>query len=116
MKKLLTILLLCVAVTAFAQDKTKSASGYTRTTVAEGGGFEAYTTTFPPCAISPMAKRPVRVIYVLSGGSLERTYADGKKVIVTYTTGETKIINEDVSYELKNTGNSTVKLYCIRNK
>jgi S-formylglutathione hydrolase FrmB len=116
MKKLLCILLLCMTGVVFAQDKAKSASGYTRTTVAESSGFEAYTTTFPPGAISPMAKRPVRVIYVLSGGTLERTYSDGKKVNVTYTTGETKIINEDVSYELKNTGKSTVKLYCIRNK
>jgi quercetin dioxygenase-like cupin family protein len=116
MKKLLAVLLVCVSASVLAQDKAKPASGYTRATVAEAHGFEAYTTTFPPGAVSPMAKRPIRVIYVLSGGTLERTYANGKKVNITYTTGETKIINDDVAYELKNTSNSTVKLYCVRNK
>jgi len=116
MKKLLAVLLLCLSVSAFAQDKAKSTSGYTRVTLSEGSGFEVYTTSFPPGAISPMSKRPIRVIYVLAGGSMERTYADGRKVNVIYKTGETKIINDDVAYELKNTSNSTIKLYCIRNK
>ena len=116
MKNLLAILLVCVSVSVFAQDKAKPASGYTRLTIAEASGFEAYTTNFPPGAISPMAKRPIRVIYVLSGGTLQRTYADGRKVDITYKTGETKIINDDVPYELKNVSNSTVKLYCVRNK
>ena len=115
MNKLLAILLICVSVSVFAQDKAKSA-GYTRVTLSEGSGFEVYTTTFPPGAISPMAKRPIRVIYVLSGGTLERTYADGKKVNIVYKTGETKIIHDDLPYELKNITNSTVKLYCVRNK
>lgn len=116
MKKLLAVLLVCLSVSANAQDKAKQASGYTRVTIAEASGFEAYTTTFPPGAISPMAKRPIRVIYVLSGGTLERTYADGRKVDIIYKTGETKIISDDGAYELKNTSNSTVKLYCVRNK
>jgi quercetin dioxygenase-like cupin family protein len=116
MKKLFAVLLICASVSVFAQDKAKPASGYTRVTLAEGSGFEVYTTSFPPGAISPMSKRPVRVIYVLSGGTLERTYADGRKVDITYKTGETKIIDDSVAYELKNVSSSTVKLYCIRNK
>jgi quercetin dioxygenase-like cupin family protein len=116
MKNLLAVLLVCVSVSVFAQANPKSPSGYTRVTIAESSGFEVYTTNFPPGAYSPMAKRPIRVIYVLSGGTLERTYADGRKVDITYKTGETNIINDDVPYELKNTSNSTVTLYCIRNK
>ena len=116
MKKLLAVLLVCVSVSVFAQDKNQPGSGYTRVTLSEGSGFEVYTTTFPPGAHSPMSKRPVRVIYVLSGGTLERTYADGRKVNITYKTGETKIIDDNVAYELRNMSNSTVKLYCVRNK
>lgn len=116
MKKLLALLLICTSVAVFAQDKAKPESGYTREIVAEGSGFHVYATTFPPGAISPMAKRPVRVILVISGGTLERTYADGKKENIIYKTGETKIIDEDKPYELKNTSNSTVKFYAVRNK
>ena len=50
MNKLLAILLICVSVSVFAQDKAKSA-GYTRVTLSEGSGFEVYTTTFPPRAL-----------------------------------------------------------------
>ena len=116
LKKLLAVLLICVPVLVFAQDKAQPGSGYTRVTLAESSGFEVYTTSFPPGAHSPMSKRPVRVIYVLAGGTLERTYADGRKVDITYKTGETKIINDEVAYELRNMSNSTVRLYCIRNK
>jgi hypothetical protein len=48
------------------------------------------------------------IVYHLSGGTIERSYADGSKKVVTYKAGETTIIAEKRPYSTKNIGNTTI--------
>ena len=66
--------------------------------IAENDKARAYEVTFAP-------------------GTLERTYADGKKEKVTYKTGQVSI-NEPspAAYTAKNIGKSAIKLYVVQLK
>ena len=112
MKKLLAVLSLCVSASVFAQAQSTSTSEV----IAEGSGFVVSISTYRPGDVSPMAKRPIRVIQALTAGSLQRTFEDGTKENIIYKQGETKIIGDEKPYEIKNITNSTVKLYVVRNK
>ena len=48
------------------------------------------------------------VVYHLSGGTIERSYADGSKKIVAYKAGETTIITEKLPYATKNIGKTVI--------
>lgn len=69
--------------------------------------------TFKPGDVSPSEKRPMRVVHALKGGTLERTYADGKKDIVQWKTGDTRIISEERPYAVKNVGKGVVHLIVV---
>jgi|SRR5713226_8153583 len=69
--------------------------------------------TFKPGDSSPSAKRPMRVVYAIKGGTLERTYEDGTKETAQWKAGETKILTEERPYAIKNTGKSAVRLLVV---
>ena len=69
--------------------------------------------TFKPGNVSPSAKRPMRVVHTLKGGSLERTFEDGTKEAVQWKTGETKILTEERPYAIKNVGKGDVRLLVV---
>ena len=48
------------------------------------------------------------VVYHLSGGTIERTFADGSKKVVTYKAGQTTIIAEKRPYSTQNIGKTAV--------
>ena len=112
MEKYLLISLLFITTLAFAQTKATS----TTEQIAEGSGFVVTISTYKPGDVSPIAKRPIRVVQALTAGSLQRTFADGSKENIAYKKGETKILDEEKPYEIKNITTSTVKLYVVRNK
>jgi hypothetical protein len=55
-------------------------------------------------------------VRALKGGTLQRTYADGKKEQVVYKTGDVRINEPGPAYTTKNIGKSEVKLYVVRLK
>jgi len=57
-----------------------------------------------------------RVVRALAGGTLERTYGDGKKEKVTYKTGEVRINEVSPAFTTKNIGKSEIKLYVVQVK
>jgi len=57
-----------------------------------------------------MSKRTGNVVYVISGGTLERTYADGTKETTPRKAGEAVIISEKRAYAVKNVGATTIHL------
>ena len=63
-----------------------------------------------PGDASAAAKRTGNIIYVISGGTLERTFADGTKQTATRKAGEAAIISEKRPYAVKNVGTTTVHL------
>ena len=57
-----------------------------------------------------MATRTGQVIYVVDGGTFERTFADGSKLTVTRKSGETALITEKRAYSVRNAGTTTIHL------
>ena len=84
--------------------------------IAQNDKLRAYEATYKPGDGSPSAKRPMRAVRALKGGTLERTYEDGKKEKIEWKTGETRIISEERPYSVKNIGKGVVHLYVVQMK
>jgi len=69
-----------------------------------------YEAIFKPGDVSASAKRPMRVVYAVKGGVLERTYADGTKEKIIWKSGETRIMQEERDYAIKNVGKTRIDL------
>ena len=109
-----------VANPALAQEKKmetsvrKAAAGeVTLKEIEQNDKLRVYEATFKPGDVSPSAKRPLRVVHALKGGTLERTYTDGKKEPVQWKTGDTRLISEEKPYAVKNIGKGVVHLLVV---
>jgi hypothetical protein len=105
--------------TTLAQDKKadKGAAKATMKVLQENDKVRAYETTLAPGAEnSAVPSTATRVLRVISGGTIERTYADGKKEKVQYKAGDVRILNPSPAYKAKNVGKSEVKLYIVQVK
>ena len=69
--------------------------------------------TFKPGDENTNVARPFRVVRALKGGTLERTYPDGKKDKLVWKTGEVKVLEASPPYVPKNVGKSDVVLYVV---
>jgi hypothetical protein len=104
---------------AFAQDKKaqKGAPKGAMKVLSENDKVRAYETTLAPGAENnAVPSSATRVLRVLNGGTLERTYADGKKEKVEYKAGHVRILNPSPAYTAKNIGKTEVKLYIVQVK
>ena len=107
------------ALPAMAQEKAKSAaSGYERKVLVDNAKVVATLVTTKPGAESESRLRNYsRVVYVIKGGKQERIYADGKKEINEYKTGETRFVEPDkAAYKIKNVGNSDIVIHVVQVK
>jgi hypothetical protein len=108
-----------LAVTpALAQDKKAEAGAATGVIkeIDKNDKFRVYEVTYKPGAGSPSAVRSARVVHVIAGGTLERSFEDGTKTTVAWKSGDTKIISEPKAYAVKNVGKKTVHLLVIESK
>ena len=112
---LASALVAAAALPAAAQDKAKApaAPKQDQKVILENEKVRVTETRWVPGATSDSAKRATRVVRALKGGTLERTYPDGKKELSTYKTGEVKFFEADGPYALKNTGRSEIVLYSV---
>ncbi len=55
----------------------------------------------------------IRVVRALKGGTVERTYADGKKETIAWQTGEVRVLQPGPAFTNVNVGNSDVELYIV---
>lgn len=78
--------------------------------LAENATTQVVDVTEAPGSVGAMSTRTGHIVYVISGGTLERTYADGSKETVARKAGEATIITEKRAYSVKNTGTTTVHL------
>jgi hypothetical protein len=85
-------------------------------TLAENATTQVLDVTEAPGSVGAPSVRTGNIIYVLSGGTLERTYSDGTKETANRKTGEAAIITEKRAYSVKNTGTTTVHLIEIVHK
>jgi hypothetical protein len=104
---------------AMAQDQKAGKDGgkATMKVVAENPKTRAFEVTYAPGAENAsVPSSSVRVIRALAGGTLQRTYSDGKKENIVYKTGDVRINESSPAYTTKNIGKKVVKLYVVQIK
>jgi len=113
-----------VAAPAFAQDKAKPAAApatkaeepkkgdETSKVYVENDKVRVTETTYKPGATSAMRERGARVVRAMTDGTMERTYADGKKETITHKAGDVKYYPKQ-TYVQKNAGKADVVLYVV---
>jgi negative regulator of sigma E activity len=102
---------------AQAKKAEKGAATATMKVIAENAKARAYEITFAPGAENTaVPSSSVRVVRALKGGTLQRTYLDGKKENVVYKTGEVKLNEPGPGFTTKNVGKSAIKLYIVQVK
>src|SRR5437667_10570636 len=84
--------------------------------MAENAKVTATETTYAPGAESNTSRAETRVVRALAGGTLQRTYADGKKELIVYKTGQVRINEPGPAFTAKNIGKTTIRLYVVRLK
>jgi hypothetical protein len=105
-----------VAIESAAADKKPAASPEPTTkTILDNERVKVTQTVFKPGDVSPSRERLPRVSHRIKGGTLERTYPDGKKMKNELKTGETAWLTKD-TYSVKNVGKSDVILLTVQPK
>jgi len=87
-----------------------------RTILAEDDKFQVFEIRQKPGEVNVASTSGTRVIRALSGGSLLRTYADGKTEKSDWKTGEVQIQGPGPQYTVTNVGDTEVVLYVVRPK
>jgi len=108
---------------AMAQDKAKAAKPAPAAKAEKGKAaikvlheddkVRVVEARFKPGDEGPNVARPFRVIRPLKGGTLQRTYPDGKTDKLEFKTGEVKVLPPATPYTPKNVGKSDVVLYVV---
>src|SRR5215471_3675152 len=78
--------------------------------IAENEKLRVLDVVDKPGDVSAPTVRQGRVVHWITGGKLERTYADGTKEVLTRKGGETTLITEKRPYSVKNIGQTSVHL------
>ena len=116
-----------IAVPATAQDKAKATKaepakaekGATKITpLLENDKVKVYETLYRPGDENKaVATTASRVLRVLKGGTITRTYADGKTEKIEFKTGEVKFLEPfKTAYVSKNEGKSDIQFYVVQLK
>jgi hypothetical protein len=102
-----------VANSAGAQDKAaKSADA--RKTLVENDKVQVTLATYKPGVRNEVPQSSkMRVVRALKGGTMERTYADGKKEKIVWKTGDVKILESGPAFTNVNVGKTDVQLYTV---
>jgi hypothetical protein len=81
----------------------------------ENAKVKVYEAAFRPGDVAQSQLRPNRVVHYKTPGKLTRIYPDGKMEDRTFAAGDTVWI-EAGTYEIKNTGTTTVKVMVVEVK
>ena len=102
------------AAPAKAGDKKEAPAGTTKVLL-ENEKFRVTEVTFKPGEGSPTRERPPRVVRALSGGTMERTYPDGKTEKVEWKTGQVRASPKE-AFGNRNIGKTEVVFYIVEPK
>ena len=80
----------------------------TLTVLAENEKLQVIDVVYQPGDTGAASSKDGLVVYHLSAGTIERSFADGSKQVVTYKAGQTTIIAEKRPYSTKNIGNTAI--------
>ena len=82
--------------------------------IAEDAKVRVTEATWAPGAVNPSpASSQVRVVRAIKGGTLERTYADGKKERVEWKEGQVRINQPGPAFTNRNVGTTPIVLYIV---
>ena len=96
-----------------AQDKAPKATNTVKV-LHEDDRVRVTESTTKPGEVGPNIVRGVRVTRWLQGGTVERTYPDGKKEKIERKTGEVIVAGPDKqAYFVKNIGKTTIVSYTV---
>jgi hypothetical protein len=99
---------------AIAQDK---ASAVKMKVLVDDDKVKVYEATYAPGAENKgVASTTVRIVRALKGGTLELTYADGKKEKRPWKAGQVREIKPGPAYTTKNISKSELVLYVVQVK
>jgi beta-alanine degradation protein BauB len=109
------VLTLAFSTAAFAQSMAMEKGGAVRTAhqrtltvLAENEKLQVIDVVYQPGDMGAASSKDGLVVYHLSDGTIERTFADGSKKVVTYKAGQTMIIAEKRPYSTKNIGKTAI--------
>ena len=101
-------LALAVAAPAMGADKDQR----DRKVLVENDKVIVTETRYKPGSSSGMLERRARVARALTNGTLEKTFADGRKEKITWKVGQVRY-NPTETFDQKNTGKKDVVLYVV---
>ena len=82
----------------------------------ENDKVRVFEATLKPGDEAANVARPFRILRALKGGTIQRTWADGKVDKVVYKTGEVKALEADKPFTPKNIGKSDIVFYIVQLK
>jgi hypothetical protein len=91
-----------------AMQKGGAAHQRTQTVLAENEKVLVSDIVYRPGDAGAASSKDGLVVYHLSDGTIERSYADGSKKVVVYKAGQTTIIAEKRPYSTKNIGKTVI--------
>jgi beta-alanine degradation protein BauB len=102
---------------AVAQEKAKAPAAEkgksTRAVLAENDKMKVLEVRIKPGEVNRPTYNASRVVRVLKGGKLLRTYADGKTEPLVWKTGQVAIQEPGPEYTAKNVGKTEIVLYVV---
>ncbi len=104
-----------IATPGMAQDKAKGVKQGAIKPLLENDKVKAYEVTYKPGEGSDSRERPARLTRALSGGTMMRTYPDGKTERVVWKTGDTRWFPKE-TFGNKNVGKTVVKFLVVQPK
>ncbi len=103
-------LLFCAAALVAAGSTPLLAAEATTKVLAENDKMQIIDVVEKPGDTGAMALRLGNAIYMITGGTFERTFADGTKQVTPRKAGEAAIVKETRPYAVKNVGTTTIHL------
>jgi hypothetical protein len=101
---------------AIAQDKAPAPASKMKVLL-ENDKVKVYEVTYAPGAENKgIAASTMRIVRGLKSGTLERSFADGKKETAEWKSGDVKQLNPGPAYNTKNVGKTEVQLYVVQLK
>jgi hypothetical protein len=101
---------------AVAQQSATKA-GTAPTVLLENDKVRVYEITYKPGAVSTgVPTTAYRVVRAITGGTLLRTYADGKTETVVWKDGQVGTIEASEAYTSKNIGKTEIRFYVVQVK
>ena len=83
----------------------------------ENDKVKVYLTTYKPGDVNTaVASSATRIVRVMQGSTIERTYADGKKETLVFKAGAVNYYTQLPAYNVKNIGKTVFQTYVVQLK